>query len=306
MTARSRVAADLDLSAFLEGRWLEDACKDVAAREKARRTWGTSWLLTDPAACAERIRRQISGGLWLPRPARQHLIPKPGGGAREISVFAPEDLVLHSALQRFLSARLDPRFHPASHGFRPRRSIWTAGGRARNLLESGARIAVDFDLLDCFGTVRHDRLLGTLAALGVGPALVELIHRLLTFSVRWPGRGLPQGSPLSPVLCNVYLHPVDVEIGSNSGYLRYADDLLVLCTESDDAEVVWQAIAAATAEGGQQPNRRKSGVGPVVQGWRFLGWRLDSTGRLLPPASGAGGGSSRRNCQAPSRAASKG
>lgn len=277
-------ARPTDLDTFLAGGWLEDACHHVQERARRQKRPGGAGSLYAPAVAAARIRAQIATGRWLPRMPRMLQLPKKRGGVREISLFDPEDQAVHSALQRFLAARLDPQFHPSSFGFRPRRSVGQAVGRAARLIDHGRSFAADLDIADCFGTIPHGLLFERLADLGVDdPPMTTFLRRLLNGSVRWPGRGLPQGSPLAPVLCNSYLHAVDVGVADPDGYLRYGDDLLCLCRTADDAAQALLGLRTAVEAGGQRTVPYKSGVTRVGEGWGFLGWRADASGTLRPP-----------------------
>ena len=273
----------LGLDTFLAGRWLEDACSEEHRRVARRRS--PAWArAADPRAAADRLRRLIAHGCWIPRPPRVQRIPKPRGGTRELSVFDPIDQAVHRALAAYIGRVIDLRFHAGSWGFRPRRSVRRAVSSAAVHIRAGARFVVDFDVHDCFGTVSHQRLwerLGRLVSLE--PDLESLIRRAVGLAVFAPF-GLAQGSSLSPLLCNVYLHPVDCDVGAiHPGYLRYADDIACLCSDLPEAERAWQRIGAAVQAGGQRAAPAKSGVSALQPGWSYLGWILGGDGALRPP-----------------------
>ena len=217
-------------------------------------------------------------------------VRKPKGGYRPITVYEPGEQVVHSALQLYLTPWVERRFLPSSWGFRPRRSVRQAARRIARLLEQGWRVAVDLDLEDCFGTIPHALLLDQLEAEGVvdGP-LLDLLAALAFVGSGWRGgrhRGLAQGSPLSPLLANVHLTPVDRALADLRGYQRYADDLVCLLPTEREAAGAWERMRAAVAARGQAASPGKSGFGEVQPGWRYLGWVVDERGRLVEPKRG--------------------
>lgn len=282
----SRSHPSPDLAMLVDGPWLEQAATKLARRYERR--WDRRAAATRaPRWTADRLRTALGRGAWRPRPPREVQVPKRRGGWRLLTVYEPEEQVVHSALQLLLTPWFERRFLDSSWGFRPRRSVRQAARRAARALAAGRTWAVDLDLEDCFGTVRHDLLLGQLEAEGVtdGP-LLELIGAVVHVGAGWRrGRqvGLAQGSPLSPLLANVHLHPVDVALRDLAAYQRFADDLVCLETNRDEAERAWERMVDAVAERGQAPSPRKSGVRLVEPGWRYLGYVVNEDGHLEEP-----------------------
>lgn len=279
------------LADWLDGRWLQDASVEVGRRLRASRRprLGAAALWVDPVAVADRLRGHLDRGWWLPRPPHVVQIPKRRGGTRRLSVFHPEEQVVHAALQRYLGAWLDPLFSHASWGFRPRRSVDGAGRRVARLIDTGSRWVADLDVADCFATICHRLLFDRLRGLDVrDEALLTMLDRILRVSGPWSARGLAQGSPLSPLLANVHLHSADLCLDGRAGYLRYADDLVCLARSADEAGEAFDDMRRVITDGGQEAAPAKSGPGAVRPGWRWLGWVVGTDGRLTRPPRSPG------------------
>ncbi|GAG47840.1 unnamed protein product, partial [marine sediment metagenome] len=130
-----------------------------------------------------------------------------------------------------------------SYGFRPGRGAKDALRRVDGLLREGGRYVVDADLKSYFDTIPHDRLMALVEGRVADGRVLSLIRRFLKQGVldglqAWtPVQGTPQGAVISPLLANIYLHPLD-SLMRDAGYemTRYADDFVVLCRSLDEAE----------------------------------------------------------------------
>lgn len=179
------------------------------------------------------LHRALLDGSYRPGMIRRVWIPKPGGGQRGLGIPDVIDRVVQQAVHQVLYPHFDPRFHESSHGFREERSCHTAIAEAITYLEAGYGWVVDLDLEKFFDRVNHDRLLSRLEQLGVNDRRVlKLIRRMLKAKVVMPDgvvvsteEGTPQGGPLSPLLSNIVLDELDVELTRRGlHFVRYADD----------------------------------------------------------------------------------
>ena len=110
-----------------------------------------------------RLREELLSGRYQPQPVRRVLIPKPGGGERELGIPSVLDRFIQQALLQVLQPRFDPTFSEASYGFRPGRRAHDAVRRACTYVQEGRRYVVDVDLEKFFDRVNHDVLMGRLA-----------------------------------------------------------------------------------------------------------------------------------------------
>jgi group II intron reverse transcriptase/maturase len=181
---------------------------------------------------SRRLRADLLEGRWRPGEIRRAQIPKAGGGQRGLGIPNVADRVVMEAVRQVLEPLFEPTFHPSSHGFRPGRSCHTAVAEAGQHLQDGFEWVVDVDLEKFFDRVNHQRLMARLAQRVSDRRLLVLIGRLLTAEVVLPDgvviateEGVPQGSPLSPLLSNIVLDELDTELARRGHrFARYADD----------------------------------------------------------------------------------
>jgi RNA-directed DNA polymerase len=184
------------------------------------------------AATMPALSRALLDGSYRPGMIRRVWIPKPGGGQRGLGIPDVIDRVVQQAVYQVLCPHYDPTFHESSHGFREQRSPHTAIAEARRYLEAGYEWVVDLDLEKFFDRVNHDRLLSRLEQRVKDRRLIQLIRRMLKAKVVMPDgvvvnteEGTPQGGPLSPLLSNIVLDELDLELSRRGlHFVRYADD----------------------------------------------------------------------------------
>jgi hypothetical protein len=174
-------------------------------------------------------------------PMYRVLIPKPGrpGQFRPITIPNPKDVLVMDALGAVLSQLYEPIFLDCSHGFRKARGTRTCYWAILGWKD--VHYCINADVVSCFDTIPHARLLEYLGNVVDDPKLLHLISFFLTTpimdkkGIRYDGtdKGLPQGCPLSPVLMNIYLHELDMKVHTFLGsfpyvrYARYADNIFV-------------------------------------------------------------------------------
>lgn len=155
-----------------------------------------------------------------------------------------------------LTAQYDGEFSDHSYGFREGRNAHQAVRRVEAAWEEGLRHAVDCDLKSFFDTVDHERLLARLRRKIGGGVLLRLIGRYLRAGVVLPDGsreatpcGVPQGGPLSPLLANIVLDPLDRELERRGhAFARYADDFVIVVRSAKAAMRVMASVARYVEE----------------------------------------------------------
>ncbi len=238
------------------------------------------------------VHRQVRTGQYEPSRLRRVTIQN---GRRTIGIPTAVDRVVQHALGAVLEGAIESRLGPYTYGARQ------GFGLVRAIEESVHAISADapqqtyvlrLDIRQFFDQIVHDKLLGMLDGL-VGTGLVtSLLREQLRCWAPSPGRGIPQGAPLSPALANLYLADLDAAFEHREDVLlvRYLDDLLVLVDGSQTCpQAVLAEINAHLDSLSLDLNVDKTSIGPLDRGFVFLGLRFtinpDGTVALFIPES---------------------
>lgn len=226
------------------------------------------------------LSQRLRQGSYHPRPMRIREIPKADGSKRPLAISCFEDKIVQEAVRRILERIFEPRFLDCSFGFRPSRNAHQAlAVLDRHLMDRRrCRALLDLDLRKCFNTIPHAPLMKALKSRISDRRFLRLVVKLLRAPtlnaqgvVQRNEVGTPQGSILSPLLANLYLHyAMDrwfaeenrERLYGQGRMVRYADDMVFTFPSMAQAVMFKQLISERLAQCGLAINEAKTQVVP--------------------------------------------
>jgi len=227
----------------------------------------------------ERLESELRLGTYLPQPIRGKEISKGNGKTRLLGIPTVVDRMLQQAVSQAIAIRFEMGFEDYSYGFRPNRNAQQAVQKALEYINAGYHYIVDIDLKSFFDEVDHCTLLQLLYRKVKCPTTLRLIRKWLRAPILIDGKlvrrrkGVPQGSPLSPLLSNIMLNELDKEMERRGlRHIRYADDFSIYTTSPGEARQEGKAITRFLKDRLKLPiNREKSGIRRPVE-FTILGY----------------------------------
>lgn len=225
------------------------------------------------------LRNELLSQRYRPRRVTQILVPKPGHKWRPLSLWAVRDRIVQRTVHDYLEPVFEQHFSPCSYGFRPGRTTADAAAAIGAARRAGAHWTLDADIKDCFGQMEDRRLQAQLKRWRVPTPICQLVRLWLQAKVwnGWLGNGragTSQGGVISPLLCNLYLHPFDEVIAGQREVrlVRYADDFVILARKKATIVQVQELVQTTLKDLNLQLHPQKTRITSFEAGFQFVGW----------------------------------
>lgn len=231
------------------------------------------------------LQQQIRDKVYRFSPVRRVEIPKPKGGTRPLGIATVEDRIVQTAMKIVIEPIFEAGFHKCSYGYRPKRSAKQASMAIREDLYNRSWGVVEIDFKSYFDSIPHAKLLKLISMRISDGSMMKLIKKSLKAGVSSGGvvlptrKGVPQGSPISPLYSNIYLNLIDQLWHSrrypeklNASLHRYADDIILVCRKS-----AYPALAAFKAIAKRLDltlSKDKTHITKLTDGFDFIGFNF--------------------------------
>jgi len=233
---------------------------------------------------ADLIRRLKTRNEYKCPPLRRVYIPKGNTGkVRPLGIPTIDTRVAQEVMRRLIDPIFEPQFHNNSFGFRAGRNCHQAVERVLDYTKQGYRHVVDVDIKGFFDNIPHDIILTILRSEIADGNILDIIETFLRCGVEENGvtsptrSGVPQGGVISPLIGNAVLNYLDWQLdAAGFKFVRYADDLVILCKTHNQAKDALALTKEVLADLGLECSPEKTKISSMAQGFQFLGFDVSS------------------------------
>jgi group II intron reverse transcriptase/maturase len=233
------------------------------------------------------IQAELKARAYQPSPLKRVYIPKANGKQRPLSIPTVKDRITQTAIKIVIEPIFEQQFEPYSFGFRPDKSAHNAVDEIVKYLNFGCENVIDADITACFDSIDKHKLMEQVGKRVADGSLLHLIRQFVDAGImenneiHSPDKGTPQGSPLSPLLANIYLDQLDKEwkrsnlssrYGEDAHLVRYADDLVILT--SSNPEKAKKKLDEIMESIDLTLSTEKTHIVKAGEGFDFLGFRF--------------------------------
>lgn len=238
-----------------------------------------------------KIHKGLRETTYKPLQIIRKYIPKGDGKMRPLGIPCVIDRIVQGAIKLIIEPIFEYEFSESSYGFRPGRGCKDALRKVQENLDLGYTHVVDADLQSYFDTIPHDKLMEKIQERIADGRVLDLIKGFLKQGIleeckEWiPTSGSPQGGVLSPLLANIYLHPLD-KLMEEKGFrmVRYADDFVIMCKTKKEAQNALDLTKEWINKNDLTLHPGKTHIGNcniVGEGFEFLGYRFENGKRQV-------------------------
>jgi CRISPR-associated protein Cas1 len=242
---------------------------------------GVSSFAKDLSQRLTLLANELASNSYKPNGLKQTLLPREGKEPRPLVIPTVRDRIVHTAIALAIQPHLEKHFEDCSWGYRPGRCYLDAVDKITEYRKKGYHWLLDADIRQFFDNICQQSLLAKLHAVLPDRSLNRFINQCL-FSMQKAGQGLmfgaakgkgiPQGSPLSPLLANLYLTDLDKAYKqAKFALIRYADDFVVCTHSRKEAEYAFALAEKHLGELHLKLNKDKTQITNFTEGFRFLG-----------------------------------
>jgi len=224
------------------------------------------------------LRSEVIHGSYRPMPLLRVYMQKENDKIRPLSIPAVRDRLLQTAVTLVLTPIFEKEFEKCSFAYRKGFSVKQAVEQVMHYREQGFVWVVDADIESFFDEINHRLMLEKINLLVTDESILRLIKSWLKCVIRDGDqliklkKGVPQGSPISPLLSNLYLDELDEKlVNNNQRLVRFADDFLVLCKTEERADKALELTEKVLDGLKLNMNEDKTQIITFGQGFRFLG-----------------------------------